>query len=259
MSHVPRLERPRRQPNVAAPPLQDDNKENDGCHGSTTKSRPKLDLDIDAFGEQLEKKYNIEGSNVLDTVYARRENDEAQAKIAAQAAQLDALKRQLASMKPAPARDDANQATIAAQAAQLDALTRQLASMQAAPARNETTNKPTDAPAGNDEDDARGDGPPTPARRDATNTPVGTGDEEDDPMEDDPAAVLARENAHLKRQLAKALASASSNPPGGAGSVPMVTIPRPRGTAGTHFSIRKSMGLDKTAKDGDLYSALIVR
>ncbi|KAJ6622204.1 hypothetical protein B0H10DRAFT_1944808 [Mycena sp. CBHHK59/15] len=100
--------------------------------------------------------------------------------------------------------------------------------MQAAPAPKETTNKPMDAPAGNDEDDAMGDGPPTPARRDATNMPVGTGDKEDDPMEDDPAAVLERENTHLKHQLAKALTSASANPPGGAGTVPVVTIPRLR-------------------------------
>jgi hypothetical protein len=36
------------------------------------------------------------------------------------------------------------------------------------------------------------------------------------------------------------------------------TIPRPRGTAGTHFSIQESMGLSGTAKKYETYKAIQV-
>ncbi|KAJ7192609.1 hypothetical protein B0H12DRAFT_1246116 [Mycena haematopus] len=54
---------------------------------------------FEAFYEQLEKRFNIDGSNYLDVVYQRIENDEAQAKLTAQAAELEALTRQLEALK----------------------------------------------------------------------------------------------------------------------------------------------------------------
>ncbi|KAJ7119408.1 hypothetical protein C8R44DRAFT_877838 [Mycena epipterygia] len=46
------------------------------------------DSDEDRFGEEIEKKYNIEGLNIIDVVYARRENDAALLRITAQETKL---------------------------------------------------------------------------------------------------------------------------------------------------------------------------
>ncbi|KAJ7760283.1 hypothetical protein DFH07DRAFT_957663 [Mycena maculata] len=89
MAAVPR---PSRHHEPAAP-VTDPDKENQGTV-STVKSGTKLD----ALAEVLEKKYNIEGCNTADIIYARQENDAAQAKIAAQEAELVELKRRIASM-----------------------------------------------------------------------------------------------------------------------------------------------------------------
>ncbi|KAJ6608200.1 hypothetical protein B0H10DRAFT_2227115 [Mycena sp. CBHHK59/15] len=75
------------------------NKENLGGVKTAKTAKRGGTTDLDIFSEELEKKYNIEGSNTLDIVYARHENDAANATIAAQAAQLEALTRQLEAMK----------------------------------------------------------------------------------------------------------------------------------------------------------------
>ncbi|KAJ7655447.1 hypothetical protein B0H17DRAFT_1073443 [Mycena rosella] len=60
------------------------------------------------FHEELEQKYNIEGCNTLDIIYAQQENNEAHAQLADQAAKLAAqekvnnqLRRQLAALQEA--------------------------------------------------------------------------------------------------------------------------------------------------------------
>ncbi|KAJ7463886.1 hypothetical protein B0H11DRAFT_2240829 [Mycena galericulata] len=225
MSTAPRQSRSRKQVTSAAHPLKDDNKENDP-YPSNAKSGHRDKLEIDAIAEELEQKYNIEGSNTLDIIYARQENDAAQAKIAAQAAQLEDLTRQLAAMKAAGPRDGA---TVA----------------------------PAAAPVTNDEDEDMADATDAAHASGMTNTTAGGSDDEDDPMGDGPADALARENAKLKQQLAEALARAGAGTNDAAGSAPTGNIPRPPGTAGTHFNIRNAMGLGKTAKDGDQYLALL--
>jgi hypothetical protein len=69
-----------RKVNTRAPnkkPLPAANKENIGGVKTVKMTKHGGATDLDVFGEELEKKYNIEGSNTLDIVYARQENDTA--------------------------------------------------------------------------------------------------------------------------------------------------------------------------------------
>jgi hypothetical protein len=67
---------------------------------------------------------------------------------------------------------------------------------------------------------------------------------------------LEQENAALKAQLAAALAKGSN---GAMAATEEEWIPRPRGTAGTHFSIKTAMKLDRSAADEEAYKCLLVR
>ncbi|KAJ7733999.1 hypothetical protein DFH07DRAFT_967754 [Mycena maculata] len=78
--------------------LNDANKENPTVLTTAAKSSA---VNIDAFAEQLEKKYNIEGNNTLDIIYARQENEAQHATIEAQASELQALMRKVESLQAA--------------------------------------------------------------------------------------------------------------------------------------------------------------
>ncbi|KAJ6548501.1 hypothetical protein B0H19DRAFT_1074359 [Mycena capillaripes] len=53
----------------------------------------------DAFNEAFERKYNIDGLNTVDIVYARQENDANRARMAKQDAKLQAQERELAALR----------------------------------------------------------------------------------------------------------------------------------------------------------------
>ncbi|KAJ7831277.1 hypothetical protein B0H13DRAFT_1915499 [Mycena leptocephala] len=67
-------------------------------------------------------------------------------------------------------------------------------------------------------------------------------------------SALEQENAALKAQVAAALAKGSN---GAMAATEEEWIPRPRGTAGTHFSIKKAMMLDRSAADEEAYKCLL--
>ncbi|KAF7347088.1 hypothetical protein MVEN_01462800 [Mycena venus] len=223
--------RPNTRGNVPAPPTQvpqkpslvaDPNKENARLAGTGTKDTHLTDSNFELFHEELEKKYDIEGSNILDIVYARRENDEAQAKITAQQAELEALRHQVTVLS------SAKQKSMKAKAKPTCDV-----EMTANP-QIQTALKPR-----------TGAGTATDA--DAMAVDQAQGDET-------AAEALARENAELKRLLAAAQAGAANDqtqegPAAG-------SIHKPAGTAGTNYNIRDAMGLGKTERDGQKYKGI---
>ncbi|KAJ7907418.1 hypothetical protein B0H13DRAFT_2273676 [Mycena leptocephala] len=66
-------------------------------------------------------------------------------------------------------------------------------------------------------------------------------------------SALEQENTALKAQLAAALAKGSN----GTAATEEEWISRPRGTAGTHFSIKTAMKLDRSAADEEAYKCLL--
>ena len=63
-----------------------------------------------------------------------------------------------------------------------------------------------------------------------------------------------RQNAELRRRIEDMSAATAENTPAG-----RKMIPRPRGTAGTNFSIQEAMGLAKSSKKYETYKGLQVR
>ncbi|KAJ6632070.1 hypothetical protein B0H10DRAFT_2206481 [Mycena sp. CBHHK59/15] len=180
--------------------------------------------DLDIFSEELEKKYNIEGSNTLDIVYARHENDAANATIAAQAAQLEALMRQLEAMKAT----ECNNTKVTADdviPAQPDVPMHDVEAPKA-PMGTSINSKTTNA---------------------GNAALEGTEEGKDVPMAD----ALVAENAELRCLLAAACAGAAADqgPEGPA----LGSIPRP---AGSSFSIQDAMRLGKSAEDRAKYKGL---
>jgi len=64
------------------------------------------------------------------------------------------------------------------------------------------------------------------------------------------------ERAELQKQIAEMVEKSRQN---GGGSNPGSQIPRPGGTAGTHFSIQEAMGLAGSQKRYETYKAIQVR
>ncbi|KAJ7206882.1 hypothetical protein GGX14DRAFT_456951 [Mycena pura] len=153
----------------------------------------------DAFREQIEQKYNIEGCNVGDIVFARIENDAANATIADQKRELEAQKKRSEDLQR-----------------QIDKLL---------------------------------------ARAPAPVVPIEDQAGEDGVEVNDATAALERENAELKKQLAKAKTGSAAA--GAAGvAEPREPTPRPTGTAGTHFSIIAEMRLDSNRQDRAQFSTI---
>ncbi|KAJ7811663.1 hypothetical protein B0H14DRAFT_3879991 [Mycena olivaceomarginata] len=208
-------------------PLPAANKENIGGVKTvkTTKRGGATDLDI--FGDELEKKYNIEGSNTLDIVYARQENDTANATIAAQAARLEELTRQLEAIEAIKGAEHNNGKVTADDGI----ITQPDVPMHDVDAPKAPISTIINSNAAND----------------ANAVLEGTEEDEDLPMADASAA----ENAKLRRLLAAARGDVAGDQ-GPEGPAPG-SIPKP---AGSSFNIQRAMHLGKSAKDHAKYKAL---
>ncbi|KAJ7017126.1 hypothetical protein C8F04DRAFT_1200920 [Mycena alexandri] len=220
--------------------------------------------------EQLEQKFNVEGSNTLDIVYARQENDQHHATIQAQAAELERLKEIVASFhasegalgpnitpsgsaaagstQDAPKKDKARKHSAAANVD--DMALDERASKGQIGAESQPSGKKGKAPkpsAPTNVDDMAIDAP------DGAAAVAGTG--ADDEGVSDTTAALARENAELKRLLA----AAQAGPVGGPaeeGPAPG-SIPRPKGSAGSDFNIQDAMGLGHGRKNRKNYKSIM--
>ncbi|KAJ7822755.1 hypothetical protein B0H13DRAFT_2376479 [Mycena leptocephala] len=256
MNTVPRSGNPRCDP-AARGQVVNAEKENTGHKKATRSDSSKSAADL--FDEVLEQKYNIEGCNTADVVYARRDNDKANATIAEQAAELERLKRLAQSFMAAGGATTnaaisgngskpAAGATASAPTSGSDIKPRKKDVEKKAKTTNEgkATAGSARTGTGTSASSKSSTGKrPKAGTEDAAALTAHQGDEEMETVKD--ADALAHENAELRRLLAAARGGAEAPTDDGPGAG---SVPRP---AGSTFNIQDAMGLGKGSRNRENY------
>ncbi|KAJ7136244.1 hypothetical protein C8R46DRAFT_1234774 [Mycena filopes] len=223
---------------------------------STEGNKENVVLADTLIVEEVESKFNVEGCNTADIVYARRENDKNQALLQAQAAELERLKNELAALSASKDKigpSDPSQANKKKRTARKqshsaegdDQVVGEQGTVAGDAGDAPPAKKQRKAPAGTSPIDERVSG------RDNEGA-TGGGEDTDDTL--DALARLAKENEELRCQLAAVEgaggAQAQDGPAPG-------SIPRPSGVAGTDYNIQDKMGLGKGETNGRYYKSIM--
>ncbi|KAJ7879219.1 hypothetical protein B0H14DRAFT_2566823 [Mycena olivaceomarginata] len=203
---------------------------------------PKLtEKQSQALNEYLAKRYDAEGCNTADIVYARMENDAQRAKLTEQAAHLESEQKRS------------------------EDLARQLRELQAGlgdkpdasgtdPIEHGNGGPNIDGPDSIPGRNGGATGPGASSSVEHGNGGAHGNDTADGNVDESTgtADALEKENTALKAKIARLLAKDTS----GAQGEPREPIARPGGTAGMHFSIQEAMGLAGSHADYEQYKAI---